>query len=201
MSLRSAAALGVVAASALPLVGAGTTYTMAQEAAFVDERHYAVGRWDGTLSLFAFTDSPSQGPVVAKAVNSPAQEGIQAIVPLGPGVFASSNDEGSLLVWSSASGDWTDLAVAGTLGFDASLGVANSGATVVSEGTPCLVVGHANGFVSVWRQGATLWQWSLARVVDVCAQNPVNPWNLHNVRGVAALPLGDGAGHVVTGSA
>jgi hypothetical protein len=66
MPLRSATALGTVAASALPLTPAGTTYTMAQEAAFVDERHYAVGRWDGTLSLFAFTDSPSQGPVVAR---------------------------------------------------------------------------------------------------------------------------------------
>ncbi|MEN3214012.1 hypothetical protein PUR23_28945 [Methylorubrum populi] len=200
MPLRSATALGTVAASALPLTPAGTTYTMAQEAAFVDERHYAVGRWDGTLSLFAFTDSPSQGPLVAKAVNSPAQEGIQAIVPLGPGVFMSSNDEGSLLIWSSATGDWSDLAVAATLAYDASLGVANSGATVVSHGAPCLAVGHAGGFVSLWRQGDEITRWTLAQTVDVRAPKPVNPWNLHNVRGVAAVPLGDGAGTVVTGS-
>jgi hypothetical protein len=173
---------------------------MAQEAAFVGERHYAVGRWDGTLSLFAFTDSPSQGPVVAKAVNSPAQEGIQAIVPLGPGVFMSSNDESSLLVWSSATGDWSDLAVAATLAYDTSLGVANSGATVVSRGTPCLAVGHAGGFVSLWRQGEKATQWMLAHTIDVRARKPVNPWYLHNVRGVAAVPLGDDAGYVVTGS-
>lgn len=200
MPLRSAAALGAVVTSALPLTAAGTTYTMAQEAAFVGERHYAVGRWDGTLSVFAFTDSPTQGPVVVKAVNSPAQEGIQAIVPLGPGVFMSSNDEGSLLVWSSASGEWTDLVVAATLAYDAGLGVANSGATIASGGVPYLAVGHANGFVSLWRQGASPTQWTLMHAVDVRAAKPVNPWKLHNVRGMAALPLGDGAGYVVTGS-
>lgn len=200
MSLRSLALLPEGAApSTLPLTNAGTTYTMAQEAAFLDDTHYAVGRWDGTLSLFAFTDSPTQGPLIAKAVNSPAQEGIQAIVPLDEGWFATSNDEASLLVWGSASGDWTDLSIAATLSYDTSLGVANSGATVSSNGMSSLVVGHANGFVTIW-QPLTGPSWSLAKTIDVRAAKPVNPWGLHNVRGVAAVALGDAQGYVVTGS-
>lgn len=202
MPLRSLAALpaGSVA-TALPLADAGTTYTMAQEAAFIDDLHYAVGRWDGTLSLFAFTDSPAQGPVIAKAVNSPAQEGIQAIVPLGANLFATSNDDASVLVWGSVSGNWTDLTVAATLTYDPSLGVANSGATVSSNGMPTLVIGHANGFVSVWQRAVgTGSNWSLAHTIDVRAAQPVNPWGLHNVRGVAAVALGDGQGYVITGS-
>lgn len=204
MPVLSLAALcpGPLGATALPLEAAGTTYTMAQEAAFIDERHYAVGRWDGTLSLFAFTDSPAQGPLIAKAVNSPAQEGVQMIVPLGPPAraFASSNDEKSLLIWSSARCDWTDLTVAATLAFEVALGVANSGATVTSNGAPYLVVGHAKGFVSIWRRGAGISDWTRTAVTDVRATKPVNPWGLHNVRGVGNLELGDGQGYVVTGS-
>jgi hypothetical protein len=204
MPIRSLAALSVGpgAAAGLPLQAAGTTYTMAQEAIFIDERHYAVGRWDGTLSLFAFTDSPTQGPLIAKAVNSPAQEGVQMIVPLAPPApaFATSNDEQSLLIWASATGDWNDLAIAVTLGFDAKLGVANSGATVDVNGAQYLIIGHANGYVSIWLQGSGLADWACTAVTDVRAARPVNPWGLHNVRGVANVMLGDGKGYVVTGS-
>jgi hypothetical protein len=203
MPIRSLALLAQepVAAALLPLQAAGTTYSMAQEATFIDETYYAVGRWDGTLSLFAFTDSPTQGPVIAAAVNSPAQEGLQMIVALSPAAaFASSNDEQSLLIWATSSGNWADLEVAVRLEFDASLGVANSGAAVQSAGAPCLAIGHANGFVSIWRRGASIADWTCASVTDVRAAKPVNPWDLHNVRGVAALALGDGQGYVVTGS-
>lgn len=202
MPLRSLAALPIsVAPTTLPLTDAGTTYTMAQEATFIDDTHYAVGRWDGTLSLFTFTDSPAQGPLIAKAVNSPAQEGIQAIVSIATGLFATSNDESSLLFWASPSGNWADLAVAATLSYDPSLGVANSGATVSSNGTPSLVIGHANGFVSIWQPLAGAGpHWSLTKTIDVRSAHPVNPWGLHNIRGVATIALGDGQGYVVTGS-
>jgi hypothetical protein len=200
MPIRSLMALsqGQPAAATLPIRSAGTTYTMAQEAAFLDDRHYAVGRWDGTLSVFVFTDSPTQGPLIAKAVNSPAHEGVQMIVPLGSpaSAFASSNDEKSVLIWAGKDAGWGDLTVAATLAFDPALGVANSGATVTSNGKPCLAVGHANGFVSIWRQA----DWTLTATIDARAAKPLNPWGLHNIRGVVMLELGDGQGYVATGS-
>lgn len=124
------------------------------------------------------------------------------IVPLGPplSALATSNDEQSLLVWASGTGRWADLAVIATLSFDTSLGVANSGATVEVAGAPYLVVGHANGFVSFWLQGGSLANWTCTAVTDVRATVPVNPWNLHNVRSVASVLLGDGRGYVVAGS-
>lgn len=74
--------------AALPITAVGTTYTMAQEATWIDATHYAVGRWDGSLSIFTFTESATGGPIIAKAVNSPAQEGIQMIAALpGGGAF------------------------------------------------------------------------------------------------------------------
>src|SRR5271166_211263 len=91
---------GGVAPSQLPITADGVTYTMAQETAWVDAQHFAVGRWDGSLSIFAFNSSPTAGPVISKAVNTPAFEGVQMITWLAPGVFASSNDESSIIVWS-----------------------------------------------------------------------------------------------------
>jgi len=64
---------------------------------------------DGVTYIFAFNASPTAGPVISKAVNTPAFEGVQMITWLAPGVFASSNDESSIIVWSSPSGNWTDL--------------------------------------------------------------------------------------------
>jgi hypothetical protein len=101
----AAAAAGLPAPPKLSLTPSGTTFTMAQEAAWLDGEHYAVGRWDGSMSIFNFTAGSPQGPVIAKAFNSPAHEGVQMITSLQrPGVFASSNDDGSMIAWHSAEG-------------------------------------------------------------------------------------------------
>src|SRR5262249_5779715 len=122
---------GSVAPSALPITADGVTYTMAQETAWLDAQHFAVGRWDGSLSIFSFNNSPTAGPVITKAVNPPALEGVQMITWLAPRAFASSNDESSMTIWSSPSGNWSDLYAMATLQYDPSLGVANSGDTLI----------------------------------------------------------------------
>jgi len=58
-------AVGALAPAALPITADGVTYTMAQEMAWIDLEHFAVGRWDGTLSIFAFNASPTAGPVIS----------------------------------------------------------------------------------------------------------------------------------------
>src|SRR5215467_5422434 len=70
---------GAVLPTALPITADGVTYNMAQEVTWIDERHFAVGRWDGSLSIFAFNESPTQGPVINTVVNTPAFEGVQMI--------------------------------------------------------------------------------------------------------------------------
>jgi hypothetical protein len=57
---------------------------MAQETAWVATRHFAVGRWDGSLSISASNDSPTAGPVISKVINTPAFEGVQMIIWLAP---------------------------------------------------------------------------------------------------------------------
>src|SRR5690242_19797897 len=78
---------GAVAPSQLPINEDGTTYSMAQEAAWIDTQHFAVGRWDGSLSIFSFNQSQTAGPLITTAVSSPSSEGVQMITWLAQGVF------------------------------------------------------------------------------------------------------------------
>lgn len=198
---RSALAAGSAPAATLPINDAGTTYTMAQEASWIDARHYAVGRWDGSLSVFEFTASPTAGPKIAIAVNSPAEEGVQMIAALdGATAFVSSNDNQSAIVWHSPTGTWIDVVAAASLAFPAEFGVANSATTTTVDGQLYLVMGHANGWVSLWGADGVVTEWAMVAQADVRAARPVNPWGLTNVRGVVALPSDAEAGYVVTGS-
>lgn len=203
MVLRSRAELGPLPAgvAVLPLEALGATYIMAQEAAWIGPDHFAVGRWDGSLSIFEFTAAETVGPVIAKAVNSPAQEGLQMIAPGRAGCFFTSNDEQSICLWRTEDGSWTDLTLAASLGFNPAFGVANSGVMTSVSGVDHFVAGHANGFVTIWAADTERAAgWIQVADVDVRAEKPVNPWGLANVRGVAALPADDAHGYVVTGA-
>jgi hypothetical protein len=193
-------AAGAAAPTPLPITADGVTYTMAQETAWIDMRHFAVGRWDGSLSIFAFNNSPTAGPLISKAVNTPAFEGVQMITWLAPGVFASSNDESSIIVWSSPSQDWTDLQAVATLKYDSSLGVANSGDSIVLGNRLYLAVGHGNGFVSLWSGNTDGTGLQLYQAVDVRNPKPTNPWGLHNIRGISTMLSIGSTAYVVSGS-
>lgn len=194
--------LGVAPSAGLPIASSGATYVMAQELAWLDASHFAVGRWDGSMSIFQFNQSPQLGPVIAKAVNTPSAEGVQMITLLVPGLFVTSNDAQSMIVWQSPSGEWSDLATAQTLAYSSTLGVANSGASYVTPNgaTLFLIVGHAGGFVTIWQGGPDGSALALIQTVDVRSATPVNPWGLHNVRGVGLVSATDSAGFVITGS-
>ncbi len=47
LSRDALSAAAGIAEQKLPLKPSGTTFMMAQEAAWLDSDHYAVGRWDG----------------------------------------------------------------------------------------------------------------------------------------------------------
>jgi WD40 repeat protein len=173
---------------------------MAQETTWIDMQHFAVGRWDGSLSIFAFNASPTAGPVISRAVNTPAFEGVQMITWLAPGVFASSNDESSIIVWSSPSGNWTDLRVMATLPYDQSLGVANSGESVVLGTALYLAVGHANGFISLWSGNTDGSGLQFFQSLDVRNPNPTNPWGLHNIRGISSMFSMNSTAYLASGS-
>lgn len=189
-----------VAPITLPIVTDGVTYNMAQEVSWLDDRHFAIGRWDGSLSIFAFNDSRTAGPIISKAINTPALEGVQMITWLAPRLFASSNDNSSIVLWSTPSGTWSDLQQSALLRYDEDLGVANSGESVTLGGDIFLAVGHASGFVSLWAGAKNDFDWKMLATVDLRNAHPTNPWNLHNIRGISLLNAGLDEAYLVTGS-
>lgn len=191
---------GAPAPAQLPITEDGTTYSMAQEAAWLDQQHFAVGRWDGSLSIFAFNQSQTSGPLITTAVSSPSSEGVQMITWLAYGVFASSNDAGSMIVWSSPNGNWKDLKVVSVLNYNSAFGDANSGTSLTLGKTLYLIAGHANGYVTIWKGATDGTGLTFVTSVNVQSAHPVNPWNLYNVRGISPVAWTSDAGVVVTGS-
>jgi hypothetical protein len=172
---------------------------MAQEAAWLSDSHFAVGRWDGSLSVFNFSDAPSAGPVITTAAANPASEGLQMITPIGRDWAVTFCDDASMATWTTSTGGWNDLDRVETHPFDISLGSANSGRIVTLDGKKLLAVGHANGFLSLWSVGDRF-ELTLGPIVDLRNPEPVNPWNLHNIRSIGLMMTTERDGWIVTGS-
>ncbi|GAA1310184.1 hypothetical protein [Saccharothrix xinjiangensis] len=187
-------------ASALPITLDGVTYEMAQDMAWLDAEHFAVGRWDGSMSIFEYGAAPFGGPLIREAVNSPSFAGVQMVAALPGNAIATTNDDASIALWRSPSGTWKDLALVGTLPFDAALGVATSGRGLVVGDRSFLVVGHTSGFASLWRYHPATRNLVFRRAVDLRNPVPVNPWGLHDIRGVDVVVGTDGVPRAVTGS-
>ena len=191
-------------AAMLPIQRLGTTFTMAQQACWVDEDYFAVARWDGSLSVFSETRSTQQGPVITMAVSTPSDQGVQMVEWIAERTFISSNDASSMVVWTSPSGNFEDLTISQTVAYDARYGVANC-ATANSIGdTLYVMTGHEKGYLLIWSatvSGATLTSpLSYVATVDLTSAHPVNPWGLQNIRGVEWLFSNDQSIQVVTGS-
>jgi WD40 repeat protein len=186
----------------LPITGGGTTYAMTQDLTWVDAEHFAVGRWDGSMSIFKFTPSPTAGPLITEVVNTPSSQGVEMVTAIGNRMLATSNDSKSVIIWSTISGTWTDIRPVQKLVFDTAFGGANSGAAYLSGDKmyQCLVVGHANGYVTFWRAPAKAKVFSLVKSVNIRAASPVNPYGLFNVRGINLLTVDKAYSYVVTGS-
>jgi hypothetical protein len=186
--------------SGLPITRHGTTYNLAQVVRWLDQDRFAVGRWDGTLSIFEFETAPYVGPLVTTVANSPSATGVQMITVLPRQTMVTSNDSGSMALWSSRDGGWSDLRLRGTVTYDPALGVATSGVWF-AEGTPTtLAVGHDSGLLSLWSFDPDRRSLRLRKTVDLRNPTPVNPWNAHVMYGACSLVPSGSDATVVMGS-
>ncbi|MGI8664539.1 MAG: hypothetical protein ACR2N4_00650 [Jatrophihabitans sp.] len=194
--LRSSRALGVTTTTnaPLPITQNGTTYQMAQETRWLDAEHFAIGRWDGSMSLFQFETAQYVGPLMVKAANDPAMQGVEMLTPLPGNAIATSNDPSTIALWQAPGGDWTKLKLVNTVSYDPSLGYASAGAFVGAGGTKTLVVGHINGFLSLWNYAPSTRTLTFLRSVNVQNPNPTNPFSDHTMEDVV---VADAAGSVV----
>jgi hypothetical protein len=161
---------------------AGVTVAFAQVIAWIDDGVFAVGRWDGTISVFK-VPAPGSSPAILQAMSTPAGRGIEMLAPVDGSRFLTSDGPKRLALWRRAAADAPFTLVAG-LDYDASIGTANSGLALEVDGTGYFVSGHENGHVLIWRRAAEE-DYRLAATVDVRSPEPAsNPWGIHNVRGL-----------------
>lgn len=180
---------GAQSASLTPI---GTTYGRAQVVIWLDHERFAVGRWDGTLTIFRSPMSGESGPVLLQDAAVPTLQPIQMITRVSSTSFVSSNDKGSLELWTERNGLFQ---TAGELTYSPELGVANSGVVFNWDGKQWLVTGHEQGYIVIWKidDGKP----SLSRTIMVRSSDPIpSPYKLWNVRGVAFWKNG----LIVTGS-
>ncbi|HEX2684972.1 MAG TPA: hypothetical protein VHN14_00055 [Kofleriaceae bacterium] len=146
--------------------------------AWLDAEHFAVGRWDGSLSVFRFNPGTSAGPLISTTASSPSSEGVQMITWLSPRTFASSNAAGSMIVWRPEHGStWAGLRQAAVLRYDASFGESQQRRCLRAGTHLYLVAGHANGYLTIWSGTPQGHDFHLVRSVDMRSAHSVNPWN------------------------
>lgn len=198
--LRSLRALDKAAAPQLPIQRLGTTYTMAQAVSWVDFEHFAVGRWDGTLSIFNMTSSVTQGALITTAFSPPSDQGVQMVEWIAQNTFITSNDESSMIVWQSTDSTFETVDNIQTLSYASSYGVANSATAQNIGDTLYVVTGHEAGYLLIWQGALDGTGLSFVKAVDLTSATPVNPWNLQNIRGVSWFMSDSTSIKVVTGS-
>ena len=176
---------------------------MAQAAQWIDDEHYAVGRWNGVLSIVKFGKTV---PTVDVRANLPDFEGVQMIQTLSQNQILTSGDDKGLLLWDLCSGRNT-LTLPGEIAFDSKFGVANSSATYMYGSIRYVIVGHASGWLTIWtattsHESLGPGDFQLLHSVDLTSDEPTNPWKMQNIRAVELHDSGEGSGNhfVLTGS-
>lgn len=181
----------------LPVKDIGTTYSMAQAVRWLDDLNFAIGRWDGTLTVFNRGLGPTRAPIITAALTAPSFSGIEMIARIKQSMFASSNTGGSIIVWQGGSSVDGGIRVQKTLSYDMAIGIANDGTTTERDGHLYFVSAHANGFLLVWHVGDDPEDFNLRHTIDLRSPNPIqSPYQLKNIRGVERWK----PGFVVTGS-
>lgn len=189
-----------VAAATLPIEDNGATFSMAQDARWLDTDYFVVGRWDGSLDVFRFNPQESSGPLLRTAVSNPSSQGVQMITRLSSRAFVSSNDDSSISIWQSPStGDWTQLQQVAQLTYDPAFGAATGGDSFMLGSKRILLIGHSHGYLTIWSSD-NLTSTPFITSVNLRSEKPVNPFGLQDIHDVYMVHKSGSTALVVTGS-
>lgn len=167
---------------ALSLVKFPVVYNMAQQTEWIDEKELAIGRWDGTVTIFRRDDSSEIPARLIQTMKTPSGLGIQMLgVISGFGIIAS-NTEDSMVVWVRF-GDNQKYFFKQFLYFDNKLGMVNSFSDFVVNNQRIIVTGHANGYLTVWEFSNN--KMRFLHAINVQSSNPISSsYPLKNIRSV-----------------
>lgn len=169
----------VLAAGELRMTG--RTYIQSQTLEWLDAEHFAVGRWDGTVSVYYVPfNSTESGPQIVQTMTTPSRRGIEMLAMLPTGDLAISNNESSMALWRW---DEDQYRFAGTVLYDPLAGMFNSGCNVTAGPDEWYVSGHANGSIIRWKIDGS--QMIPQAEIDIRSLDPIqSPYQIKNVRGI-----------------
>jgi WD40 repeat protein len=156
-----------------------TEYTRVQVADWLDDTRFAVGRWDGSISIFRIPKEGEFTPVLLSTRATTNGDGVEMIIALGDGFILSTDTSTNLKIWSDTA-QVPDINVK----VDSKFGMANSGAVILGANGTKVITGHTNGYLVVWRYkpGSLIFE----RAIDARSSDPIpSPYPLKNIRGVA----------------
>ena len=160
----------------------GRIYNQAQKVKWLDKELFAVGRWDGTLTIFrAPLVAGSGGPRIVQSMTAPAATPLEMIDMLPPKWLVTSNTTGSIAVWTSERGSFQLKRI---IRYPDQAGEFNSGAWVQRGKQAWYVSGHANGRLIRWRIDERSYLVPEG-MIDIRSPDPIHsPYPIKNIRGV-----------------
>lgn len=178
-----------VSAKDLPaqsIVPAGTTVNFAQTMDWIDASHFALGRWDGTISIFRTPNVGEFGPIVTQAMALPSGQGVEMLTAIDDATIASSEGRDGIAIWQkSSSTAIKDFELQARLPFDPKYGPANSGTLITISSDRYFISGHESGDILIWKIEPN-GKFGIISNLDVKSPDkPANPWGLRNIRGLA----------------
>lgn len=180
VSVAAAPSAGAADLPALTITPAGATYNRAQVLDWIDDTHFAVGRWDGSVSIFRVPGAGEYGPVIEQAWAGGSGRGVEMLTAIGDRAIVVSDGPERLAVWKKGTDNRYSLA--GNYSYDPKFGTANSGAALTVDGDEWFVSGHENGHVLIWKRRKET-KLVLDRAIDVHSANPIPaPYPLKNIR-------------------
>jgi hypothetical protein len=155
----------------LPVECKGKSVTFASAIAWLDQDRFAFARWDGAAEVYRRPKAEEFGPVLTSTFVTPSKSPVTMIQRLDAHRFVSSNDAGSLMLWSTRARDIPEAVE--SLPYDARLGSATSATLVTSKGSSLLATGHAGGFVLIWQLNGEAPH--VTSQIDVRSERPLPP--------------------------
>lgn len=209
-SIRSAVAAIVIALALVALTSspsapvdlpaqsiqpAGTTYERAQVLDWLNDSTFAIGRWDGSITVFRIPASGEYGPVITQAFAAPSGHGVEMLVAVDDKTLVASDGLDRLALWSRSAPNGP-LSFVQNLPYDPKFGTANCATVATINGQIRLISGHENGYILIWRR-PTGDSFELVDALDIHSSAPISsPIPLRNVRGLVAWK----DDYIITGS-
>ena len=82
-----------------------TTYNRAQVLDWINDTTFAIGRWDGSITIFRTPTNGEYGPVIIQAAAAPSGHGIEMLSAMDGATLVTSDGSDRLALWRKSSAD------------------------------------------------------------------------------------------------